>query len=196
MALIICPECGKEVSDKADVCIHCGYPLHKYIEEEKKLETLTVSEGNASIATPIVIFVICEIIFTGVMIAAIFSYNYPIIIGAAIYCGVFEILCVVGMITDIVNRSKLNRTKGRGIGLDATNKKIYFKDINNKDYIVDVNDIVQFDGPGTLVITFLNESKRKKKAIVGLTNRNEVLRIREVIKNLKNTEIDQKDSEK
>ncbi len=27
MALIICPECGKEVSDKSDVCIHCGYPL-------------------------------------------------------------------------------------------------------------------------------------------------------------------------
>lgn len=28
MALIKCPECNKEVSDKADVCIHCGYPLH------------------------------------------------------------------------------------------------------------------------------------------------------------------------
>ncbi len=27
MSLIICPECGKEISDKADTCIHCGYPL-------------------------------------------------------------------------------------------------------------------------------------------------------------------------
>lgn len=27
MALINCPECGKEVSDKAIQCIHCGYPL-------------------------------------------------------------------------------------------------------------------------------------------------------------------------
>ena len=27
MALIACPECGKEVSDKSEVCIHCGYPL-------------------------------------------------------------------------------------------------------------------------------------------------------------------------
>lgn len=25
--LIKCPECGKEVSDKAVNCIHCGYPL-------------------------------------------------------------------------------------------------------------------------------------------------------------------------
>lgn len=27
MALIICPECGKEISDKSEVCIHCGCPL-------------------------------------------------------------------------------------------------------------------------------------------------------------------------
>lgn len=27
MALIKCPECGREVSDKAPVCIHCGCPL-------------------------------------------------------------------------------------------------------------------------------------------------------------------------
>ena len=27
MALIHCPECGKEISDQAPACIHCGYPL-------------------------------------------------------------------------------------------------------------------------------------------------------------------------
>lgn len=27
MALIKCPECGKQISDKASVCIHCGYPI-------------------------------------------------------------------------------------------------------------------------------------------------------------------------
>ena len=27
MALIICPECGKQVSDQSSQCIHCGYPL-------------------------------------------------------------------------------------------------------------------------------------------------------------------------
>lgn len=29
MALIKCPECGREVSDKAQTCIHCGYPIPK-----------------------------------------------------------------------------------------------------------------------------------------------------------------------
>lgn len=28
MALIKCPECGKEISDKAPACIHCGFPLN------------------------------------------------------------------------------------------------------------------------------------------------------------------------
>lgn len=27
MALIKCPECGKEISDKSDKCVNCGYPL-------------------------------------------------------------------------------------------------------------------------------------------------------------------------
>ena len=30
MALINCPECGKEISDKAKCCIHCGYPLDEF----------------------------------------------------------------------------------------------------------------------------------------------------------------------
>ena len=27
MALITCPECGKEISDRAPACIHCGCPI-------------------------------------------------------------------------------------------------------------------------------------------------------------------------
>lgn len=29
MALINCPECGKEISDKSMACIQCGFPLQK-----------------------------------------------------------------------------------------------------------------------------------------------------------------------
>lgn len=36
MALIKCPECGKEISDKSDKCIHCGYPL---LERNKKVSS-------------------------------------------------------------------------------------------------------------------------------------------------------------
>lgn len=44
MALINCPECGREVSDRAEVCIHCGYPLQEVskVNEEEKLDDGTV----------------------------------------------------------------------------------------------------------------------------------------------------------
>lgn len=29
MALIKCPECGNQISDKASACIHCGFPLQQ-----------------------------------------------------------------------------------------------------------------------------------------------------------------------
>ena len=38
MALIKCPECGQSVSDKASVCIHCGYPLSS-INTENSVKT-------------------------------------------------------------------------------------------------------------------------------------------------------------
>lgn len=31
MSLIKCPECNHEVSDKAEVCIHCGFPLKQLV---------------------------------------------------------------------------------------------------------------------------------------------------------------------
>ena len=31
MALIKCPECGKDVSDKAKACPKCGYPIAEYV---------------------------------------------------------------------------------------------------------------------------------------------------------------------
>ena len=36
MALMKCPECGKEVSDRASVCINCGFPIKEYILESKE----------------------------------------------------------------------------------------------------------------------------------------------------------------
>ena len=31
--LIKCPECNKEISDKSEVCINCGYPIKQYLQE-------------------------------------------------------------------------------------------------------------------------------------------------------------------
>ena len=36
MALVNCIECGKEVSDQAPKCPHCGYPLQQRTLEQQK----------------------------------------------------------------------------------------------------------------------------------------------------------------
>ncbi len=41
MALIKCPECGKEISDKTSACINCGFPL-------SKTENTTITEETAN----------------------------------------------------------------------------------------------------------------------------------------------------
>lgn len=37
MALINCPECGKNISDTSENCIHCGYPIKKSKKINKKI---------------------------------------------------------------------------------------------------------------------------------------------------------------
>lgn len=32
--LIKCPECNNEISDKSEICIHCGYPIKNEMEQE------------------------------------------------------------------------------------------------------------------------------------------------------------------
>lgn len=48
MAMINCPECGKEISDKAKACIHCGCPINeeKQIAETNTPKTITIVEDN------------------------------------------------------------------------------------------------------------------------------------------------------
>lgn len=45
MALIKCPECGKDVSDKARACIHCGFPLDEYITSAKMETNICIIDG-------------------------------------------------------------------------------------------------------------------------------------------------------
>lgn len=49
MALIKCPECGKEISDKAETCPNCGYPIVEKVDEANTNmvnEEIIVSEVN------------------------------------------------------------------------------------------------------------------------------------------------------
>ena len=47
MAMIQCPECGQEISDKAKKCIHCG---KVFVEEKPVNEEIRCSECGAVLA--------------------------------------------------------------------------------------------------------------------------------------------------
>lgn len=33
MAIINCPECGKQISNKSNSCMYCGYPMRNFVEK-------------------------------------------------------------------------------------------------------------------------------------------------------------------
>jgi len=45
MALIKCPECNQEISDAAESCVHCGYPI-----KEDATEAKTQAEANMALS--------------------------------------------------------------------------------------------------------------------------------------------------
>ena len=57
MALIKCPECGKEISDKAKACPNCGVPVSSTtVDYNSKSKT-----GNVLIIWAIVCLIVCTV---------------------------------------------------------------------------------------------------------------------------------------
>ena len=103
MALIKCKECGKEVSDTLDVCIHCGCPLKNKKKDTPKIDNKKVS--NKFIWLVSLLPIISILIYLSVWYLTK-SYYLGIIILILIMC-IFSILFIV------LDYKKLNK-----IGLD------------------------------------------------------------------------------
>ena len=54
MALIKCSECGKQISDKSDKCVHCGCPIPKTYETNTSNNSQVESKNNFCIAGMII----------------------------------------------------------------------------------------------------------------------------------------------
>lgn len=49
MALITCPECGVQLSDRAITCMHCYFPLAKHFQElREKAEAERLAQEQAA----------------------------------------------------------------------------------------------------------------------------------------------------
>lgn len=61
MALTICTECGKEISDKAKICPHCGCPVKKQV----KIKINHKNKKYIFLLFPFVVIVIISVILFG-----------------------------------------------------------------------------------------------------------------------------------
>ncbi len=53
MAIINCPECGKEISDKAKICINCGYPINSDLDNiQPKPDNIELKQENVDPVLP------------------------------------------------------------------------------------------------------------------------------------------------
>ena len=49
MALIKCPECEKDISDKSKACPHCGFPFPEQTLQENKIVFDSVKEPEKKV---------------------------------------------------------------------------------------------------------------------------------------------------
>ena len=72
MALIRCPECGKEVSDTCDTCIHCGYRfrngVHEQVSDYVIAKRLRLSDNQATAIVLIVLGIIFAAALLGIIL--------------------------------------------------------------------------------------------------------------------------------
>lgn len=77
MALIKCPECGKEISDKAPACIHCGYPMNLVNNDtvdEKKYKIILINYGDSKLR---IVHFLCQFYGINIGPAKQISENLP-----------------------------------------------------------------------------------------------------------------------
>lgn len=188
MALIKCPECGKEVSTAAKMCPHCGFPMEfrNETQTDEKMISLYTFSLQKSFVFPIGSFVLIEILI-GINLGFCFAgMHLPAIIGTAFYCASLEAFSIFAMIYCIIEYKKLNNLSGNELKYDPSEKVLIFEDVNRVLYKIPIDKIIKIDGPFTMAIIYIDSfSKARKKAIVGNTCKVDVLSLREKIGELK-----------
>ena len=165
MALINCPECGKEISNQSDKCIHCGYPIHtnKPKQENQILETNNTNcpfFSNKDKADKMQILTFCiaiPLLILGLVLKGSLSY---------IVVGLEVIICICLIPTSSYIEVFADHIEGR----TRSGKKFTVKidEISNVAlggeqitlYTSTVNYSVNCGNCGDRIVAFINSSKQ------------------------------------
>lgn len=131
MALMKCPECGKEISDKAMLCPNCGYPIaqcknlkkEEYTSKENAVEENTVEENTAQE----------KIILPKENVKI--SPKKAAIVGISIVLGITAIFSL----TSLLGKNKIKIDAEPCVCYETSEEKIYEQKIKTnlpKDYVL------------------------------------------------------------
>ena len=156
MALIKCPECGKDVSDTIDACIHCGFKLKKKPIEQKA----TNNSSNLVVL---------------MRRARVGKSRYVVLwaLGIAFVFLIFGIFMIAIGIASIDVIQENNNVVYECIYYGKKQQQFVICDIKNKKYTVKPNEILKIDNNGladSVRIKIKKPNGKKKTIIVGMTS--------------------------
>ena len=194
MALIKCPECGKEISDQAPACIHCGFPLNKM--EPKSVDSslnVVLKRSKGVISESIIIFFFTFVAF-GVL-TGLFAFQIPyqsdsqtifvLALGMALITALF-LVSIAGLVLSMTDRTKNNnRLEINLIEYDDENNVLVCR--NFKDEILNIKpeSVRYLDGNHKVYLYYYDEKKKKKVFPLGFANKNDIKEARTMLKGLK-----------
>ena len=101
MAIIRCPECGCEISDTCEVCIHCGFRL-KYPEVSNSAVNFAITQAKSRYIGGIIMAPITFILSIIFFLLPLFDSSLKYLIPYNIVCGIIllccGIICIIGAI--------------------------------------------------------------------------------------------------
>ena len=173
MALIKCPDCGKEVSDKAEVCINCGRPLKetKNPSVEKSIlnkDAIIAQRLNAHFSGPIFGLIVVGLTSLGLLIATIVFFSKNSIFLAILF--LISLLAFSSLfipcIFAIVNRTKNNLVKQPGIVYKADIDSFEMCSFDGKTFLIERNSIRKASFSAVTVIYYVDENGQGKQRTV------------------------------
>ena len=178
MSLIKCPECRKDISSEANVCIHCGYPLQKKSKAEPKIkESKVIAYRGGAAYLPLYII---SIIFAGLGITAGILLSIFVYWLSGLFLYAFSIPLLVVCIIAFARVGMNNKNKDNCIIYDADKNKLILSTLQNKRIEIDPNDYVSvrygFSTDLMLMMYYRLPDKRIKKVNLGYCENRESVR--------------------
>ena len=205
MALIRCPECGREISSRAKACPHCGFPMDDVVkpnEEPLTIEPL-LERRKASIVASVFLFIFLELLFLGAFIFCVVLSIYKpdyfksfvvLFIVLMLIFGSEALIAIAGLVVTIIDRAKNNnRLDKELIKYDKEQKLLIFYSFKDIELSVDPSKVQRIDGNSKVFLYYIDDSKKKTKMLtLGYAHKDDIQRARNrilALQSLKNPEI-------